>query len=165
MCKCPNIPVFQWSNLWLYIYMFQCPYGPMFKCFYIYVSVKSYVNLWPQDYCDSPEWTIPSKRSEALDAATTLRLGSPTSLGRASCLRSILSPLHANLSRDFAPKLCFLAVPSRVYCPVGFLWSEWTFLGQKYPRAVTGPPGSNSIPPVWPGGPFQRFSFFGGTCV
>ena len=103
--------------------------------------------------------------AEALDAATTLRLGSPTSLGRASCLRSILSPLHANLSRDFAPKLCFLAVPSRVYCPVGFLWSEWTFLGQKYPRAVTGPPGSNSIPPVWPGGPFQRFSFFGGTCV
>ena len=103
--------------------------------------------------------------AEALDAATTLRLGSPTSLGRASCLRSILSPLHAILSRDFAPKLCFLAVPSRVYCPVGFLWSGWTFLGRKYPRAVTGPPGSNSITPVWPENPFQSFSFFGGTCV
>ena len=66
--------------------------------------------------------------AEALDAATTLRLGSPTSLGRASCLRSILSPLHAILSRVFAPKLCFLAVPSRVYCPVGILWSGWIFM-------------------------------------
>ena len=38
--------------------------------------------------------------AEALDAATTLRLGSATSLGRTFCLRLLLSTFQAILSRE-----------------------------------------------------------------
>ena len=38
--------------------------------------------------------------AEALDAATTLRSGSATSLGRAFCLRLLLSTFQAILSRE-----------------------------------------------------------------
>ena len=50
--------------------------------------------------------------AEALDAATTLRLGSATSLGRTFCLRLLLSTFQAILSREV--KTDSSNVPSRL---------------------------------------------------
>ena len=50
--------------------------------------------------------------AEALDAATTLRLGSATSLGRAFCLRLLLKTFQAILSREV--KTDSSNVPSRL---------------------------------------------------